>query len=178
MVVYHRGTAQHSERVGAIARALGAELMLPDAELEMLHWTGLLHDIGKLSVPEEILSKAGPLTPDEWVEVRRHPIVGAEVLRAISPGLEPVASGVRGHHERWDGSGYPDALAGRDIPLAARIVTIGDVYDALTHRRSYRPEAFPSESALEHLVANAGRFYDPEIVDAFRRVRPRSEETV
>ena len=85
MVIYHRGTAEHSQRVGAIARAIAVELELPDAELEIVHWAGLLHDLGKLAVPEEILSKRGRLTPDEWAEVHRHPAVGSDLLRTISP---------------------------------------------------------------------------------------------
>ena len=136
MVAYHRGTAQHSERVGALARSIGVEIGVEGVDLEVLHWAGLLHDIGKLAVPEEILTKPGRLTPEEWIQVQRHPAVGAELLRTISSGLEPVAAAVRAHHEQWDGSGYPDGLAGEDIPLAGRIVTVADVYDALTHRRA------------------------------------------
>jgi len=175
MVMYHRGTAQHSERVGAIARAIGVELGLSDADLEVLHWAGLLHDIGKLAVPDEILSKPGPLTPEEWVEVQRHPVVGFELLQAISPGLDPVARAIRAHHERWDGSGYPDGLAGLDIPLAGRVVAIGDVYDALTHPRSYRPSAYPTDSAIEHIITGAGVLYDPDAVGAFCRALSHAE---
>ena len=171
MVAYHAGTAEHSERVGAMARAVGVELALVGEELEVLHWAGLLHDIGKLAVPEEILNKPGRLTPQEWAVIKRHPAVGADLLRTISPGLEPVAAAVRAHHERWDGSGYPDGLAGRAIPLAGRIVAVADVYDALTHPRSYRPDAFASASAIDHLTAGAGRLYDRDVVDAFCRVR-------
>ena len=167
MVVYHRGTAQHSERVGAIARAIGAGLGVSDTEIEVFHWAGLLHDIGKLAVPDEVLSKRGPLTADEWVVVRRHPVVGSELLRTISPGFDPVAGAVRAHHERWDGSGYPDGIAGLDIPLAGRVVAIADVYDALTHPRSYRPNAFPTDAAIEHLTTGAGVLYDPDAVEAF-----------
>ncbi|MGZ4129000.1 MAG: HD-GYP domain-containing protein [Actinomycetota bacterium] len=174
MVAYHRGTAQHSERVGAIARAIGVELGLAGAEIEILHWAGLLHDIGKLAVPDEILSKPGPLTEDEWVVVQRHPVVGFELLHAISPGLDPVAESVRAHHERWDGSGYPDGRAGVAIPLAGRVVAIGDVYDALTHPRAYRPSAYPVDMAIEHLTTAAGRLYDPEVVAAFCRCHART----
>jgi len=176
MVAYHAGTAEHSERVGALARAVGIELALGAEELEILHWAGLLHDIGKLAVPEEILSKRGRLTPEEWDVIKRHPSVGADLLRTISPGLEPVAAAVRAHHERWDGSGYPDGLAGRRIPLAGRIVAVADVYDALTHPRSYRPDAFASASAIDHLTTAAGQLYDRDVVDAFCRVRWRAED--
>jgi len=175
MVAYHAGTAQHSERVGAMARAVGVELALVGAELEVLHWAGLLHDIGKLAVPEEILNKSGRLTSHEWVVIKRHPSVGGDLLRTISLGLEPVAAAVRAHHERWNGSGYPDGLAGRCIPLAGRIVAVADVYDALTHPRSYRPDAFASASAIEHLTTGAGHLYDPDVVDAFCRAHMRTE---
>jgi HD-GYP domain-containing protein (c-di-GMP phosphodiesterase class II) len=175
MVVYHKGTAQHSERVGAIARAIGVELALPDREIEVLHWTGLLHDIGKLAVPDEILRKAGPLTEDEWVAVRRHPVAGSDLLRAISPGLEEIAAGVRGHHERWDGSGYPDGLVGSETPRVARVVAVADVYDALTHPRSYRPNAYASVAAIDHLTTSARHLYDRDVVEAFCRTRWSSE---
>ncbi len=173
MVVYHRGTAEHSQRVGTIANAIGVELGLPDRELEVVHWAGLLHDIGKLAIPEEILSKPGPLTPEEWVEVRRHPSVGSDLLRTISPGFEPVAAAVRAHHERWDGTGYPDGLAGTDIPLGGRIVAVADVYDALTHPRSYRRNAYTTAAAIEHIATNAEHLFDPDITQAFLRTRPR-----
>jgi putative two-component system response regulator len=172
MVVYHRGTAEHSQRVGAIARAIGVELGLPDADLEVAHWAGLLHDLGKLAVPDQILSKRGPLTPEEWAEVHRHPSVGSDLLRTISPGLDPVAAAVRAHHERWDGRGYPDGLAGTTIPLAGRIVAVADVYDALTHPRSYRPNAYTAAAAVEHLTASAGSHFDPDVIKAFRRTHP------
>ena len=167
MVMYHAGTAQHSQRVGAIARAIGIEMGLPAADIEALHWTGLLHDIGKLAVSDEILSKPGPLIAEEWAVVRRHPVVGSELLLAISSELDPVARGLRAHHERWDGCGYPDGLAATDIPLAGRLVAIGDVYDALTHPRSYRPTPYPNDSAVEHITTGAGQLYDPDVVEAF-----------
>lgn len=170
MVVYHAGTAEHSERVGAMARAMGVEFALGEEDLEVLHWAGLLHDIGKLAVAEAILNKPGPLTPDEWDDVKRHPSVGSDLLHTILSGLEPVAAAVRAHHERLDGSGYPDGLAGRDIPLAGRIIAVADVYDALTHPRSYRPRAYASPSAIDHLTTAAGRLYDRDVVEAFCRV--------
>jgi len=175
MVVYHQGTAQHSERVGALARLIGVELKLPDREIEVLHWAGLLHDIGKLAVPDEILSKPGPLDDEEWIVVQRHPVVGAELLHAISVGLDPIAEAVRAHHERWDGGGYPDGRSGVDIPLAGRVVAVADVYDALTHPRSYRPSAYTTDTAIEHLTSGAGRLYDPDAVEAFCCSLARSE---
>ncbi len=173
-MTYHAGTAAHSDRVGAAARAVGIELALADEQLEVLHWAGLLHDIGKLAVPEKILNKRGRLTPQEWAVIERHPSVGGDLLHAISPGLQPVATAIRAHHERWDGSGYPDGLAGRSIPLAGRIVAVADVYDALTHPRSYRPEAFAPALAIEHLTTGAGHLYDRDVVDAFCNTRRRA----
>jgi len=170
MVAYHPGTAQHSERVGALARLIGVEIGLEGPDLEVVHWTGLLHDIGKLAVPEEILTKPGRLTPEEWAQVQRHPAVGSDLLRTISPGLEPVAAAVRAHHERWDGGGYPDGLAGEEIPLVGRIVTVADVYDALTHPRAYRLDAYSSSAAVEFIVSAGGRQFDRDAVDAFRIV--------
>ena len=171
MVAYHRGTAQHSERVGSDARAIGVELRLPDDDLEILHWAGLLHDVGKLSVPEEILNKLDPLSPEDWITVRRHCAVGSDLLLTISPGLGPIAAAVRSHHERFDGSGYPDGLVGTAIPLHGRIVAVADVFDALTHPRSYRPRAYEATDAMEHLTSASGRLYDPDVVEAFRRMR-------
>jgi putative nucleotidyltransferase with HDIG domain len=172
MSLYHGGTAEHSQRVGAIAHLIGIELEVPDTDLEVVHWAGLLHDIGKLAVPEKILNKRGRLTPEDWTEVQRHPSVGSDLLRTISPGLDPVAAAVRTHHERWNGSGYPDQLSGTNIPLGGRIVAVADVYDALTHPRSYRPNVYTLAAAIEHLATNAGRLYDPDVVDAFQHTNP------
>jgi putative nucleotidyltransferase with HDIG domain len=170
MVVYHHRTAEHSARVGALAREIGGEVGLDGADLEVLHWAGLLHDIGKLAVPEEVLTKPGPLTAEEWATVRRHCAVGSDLLRAITPELGPLADAVRAHHERWDGSGYPDGLVGEEIPVAGRIVAVADVYDALTHPRAYRREPFSSDAATEYLVARAGSLFDRQAIDAFLRV--------
>ncbi len=130
----------------------------------------MLHDPGKLAVPAEILTKQGPLNSDEWAEVHRHPSVGSDLLRTISPGLDPVAAAVRAHHERWDGRGYPDGLAGANIPLAGRIVAVADVYDALTHPRSYRPNAYTLTAAVEYLTTNAGSHFAPDVIEAFGRM--------
>ena len=160
--VYTRG---HSERVGLTSRRLALALGLPAGEAEMIARAGLLHDIGKIGVPEAVLRKTGALTPEEWTLMRRHPLIGAQI---VSP-FEFFAAGalvIRHHHERIDGSGYPDGLAGEGIPLGARIVAVADVYDALTSDRPYRP-AMSAGAALAHLADQAGRGLDATIVHTF-----------
>jgi putative two-component system response regulator len=164
---YHRGTADHSARVARMARCTGERLGLTDDELEALSWAGILHDVGKLAVSEAILGKDGPLTAAEWVEIKRHPAVGSDLLLLISVRLAPIAAGVRAHHERWDGSGYPDGLVGEDIPLIGRILTVADVFDSVTHRRSYRREVFSPVQAVALLESMAGEQFDPAVLAAF-----------
>jgi putative nucleotidyltransferase with HDIG domain len=158
---YTRG---HSERVGAWGGRIAAALGLPAAEIDTITQAGLLHDIGKIGVPEAVLRKRGSLERDEWALMRNHPIVGAQI---VAP-FEFFADGaliVRHHHERWDGSGYPDGLLGATIPLGARIVAVADVFDALTSDRSYRL-ALPRETALAYLAEEAGRTLDADVVTA------------
>jgi putative nucleotidyltransferase with HDIG domain len=160
--VYTRG---HSERVGATSRRLAIVLGLSPAEAEIVARAGLLHDIGKIGIPEAVLRKTGPLDPDEWVLMQRHPVIGAQI---VAP-FEFFTAGaviIRHHHERVDGSGYPDGLTGNAIPMGARIVAVADVFDALTSDRPYRP-AMSADDALAHLMAQAGRGLDEEIVGAF-----------
>ena len=152
---YTRG---HSERVGAWGGRLAEALGLPPAEVDTVTQAGLLHDIGKIGVPEAVLRKRGPLERDEWALMRNHPIVGAQI---VAP-FEFFAGGalvIRHHHERWDGSGYPDGLLGPAIPLGARIVAVADVFDALTSDRPYRP-ALSRDTALAYLAEEAGRTLD------------------
>jgi HD-GYP domain-containing protein (c-di-GMP phosphodiesterase class II) len=159
---YTRG---HSERVSHWSRRLGAALGLGAREIEITAQAGLLHDLGKIGVPEAVLRKRGPLDPTEWDVMRRHPVIGAQI---VAP-LDFFARGslvVRHHHERWDGSGYPDGLAGDAIPMGARVVAVADVFDALTSDRPYRT-ALTTSAALAHLVSEAGRTLDQRIVAAF-----------
>jgi putative nucleotidyltransferase with HDIG domain len=160
--VYTRG---HSERVGASSRRLALALGLQGKEVDTVARAGLLHDIGKIGVPETVLRKAGALTPEEWALMRSHPVIGAQI---VAPFDFFAAGGtiIRHHHERVDGSGYPDGLSGEAIPLGARIVAVADVYDALTSDRPYR-QAMPRGEALTYLRAQAGVSLDAEIVGMF-----------
>ncbi len=159
---YTRG---HSERVGAWGRRLATALGRPADEIDTVTQAGLLHDIGTIGVPEAVLRKRGALDHDEWMLVRNHPMVGAQI---VAP-FEFFAGGaavIRHHHERWDGSGYPDGLAGAAIPLGARIVAVADVFDALTSDRPYRG-ALPRDTALAFLGEEAGRTLDADVVAVF-----------
>jgi len=148
--------------VGTLAGDIGKMLGLRRDELEELDRAAQLHDLGKLAVPDEILSKPGPLDEREWAFVRQHTIVGERILRA-SPALRSVATVVRASHENWDGSGYPDRLAGEDIPLASRIIRACNAFVAMTAKRPYR-EAFPVDEALNELMRCAGTDFDPSVV--------------
>jgi HD-GYP domain-containing protein (c-di-GMP phosphodiesterase class II) len=117
-----------------------------------MNWVGILHDLGKLAVSAEVLRKTGPLTRSDWTEVKRHPVVGADLVLSISPSLAPLAAAIRAHHERWNGSGYPDGLDRVDIPLFGRIAAIGDVFDAVTHLRIYRTGVLTHREGVEVLV--------------------------
>ena len=158
---YSRG---HSERVGAWSRRIAARLGLPAADVETVGQAGLLHDIGKIGVPEPILRKQGALDASEWTVMRRHPVTGSQIVAPFEH-LAGAAVFIRHHHERRDGSGYPDGLTGDAIPLGARIVSVADVFDALTSERPYRA-ALPCRAALEHLVSEAGTTLDGDVVAA------------
>lgn len=159
-------TIGHSERVANNALNLGRSLGLERAELAQLYWAGLLHDLGKIGVPEAILFKTGSLEPSEMARIARHPELGDEMLSNISPFFKQISDGIRSHHERWNGSGYPDNLAGEDIPYTGRILAVCDVYDALTSERSYRDPMSEAE-ALQFIVRGAGGEFDPQVAEAF-----------
>jgi putative nucleotidyltransferase with HDIG domain len=164
-------TARHSERVAAIALDIAREMGLPDTEMEALRAGALLHDIGKVGLPEAILKKDGPLSEEERSFILAHPLIGHKVL-SFAPGdpelMKKVRDAVLHHHERWDGSGYPEGLKGKDIPLMARIVAVADSYEAMTAERCYRKAVTPEE-ALQDICENAGTRYDPEVVQALVR---------
>ena len=139
------GGSSHVERVQYYAAALARRLELADSDTQAVEIAALLHDIGKLAVPEHILSKPGPLTPDERKKMQMHAQIGAEIVSAV-PFPRPVAPLIRSHHERWDGTGYPAGLRGEQIPIGARILSVVDCFDALTSERPYRPAVSPDEA--------------------------------
>jgi putative nucleotidyltransferase with HDIG domain len=155
-------THAHLNRVETYAVALAEALGLRGSELEAVRTAALLHDIGKLAVPQHIISKPGKLTREEFERMKTHPVVGAEILERVQFPF-PVAPVVRSHHEKWDGTGYPDGLRGTNIPVGARILAVVDCLDALASDRQYR-RALPIDDAMDAVAAQAGTAFDPEIV--------------
>jgi putative nucleotidyltransferase with HDIG domain len=156
--------------VQTYAAGLARAVDLAPADIQGIKTAALLHDIGKLAVPEHILSKPGPLTQEEFQKIRIHPQVGAEIIAAV-PFPYPVAPLILSHHERWDGKGYPQGLSGEHIPLGARILTIVDYYDAITTERPYH-KALARDSAVRLLKHEAGRALDPKLVQRFIGILP------
>lgn len=158
-------TEEHCERLAMVVTRLAERVALPVEEREAIAYGALLHDVGKIGVPEAILSKPGPLSAEEWTVLRRHPEIGERICRPLGLSAEFVPI-VRHHHERWDGAGYPDGLRGAAIPLGARIVGLADAFDAMTHDRPYR-RAFSVAHALDELRRESGRQFDPDLVEPF-----------
>ncbi|MGI8429051.1 MAG: HD-GYP domain-containing protein [Solirubrobacteraceae bacterium] len=169
-------TGKHAERVTGygmeIARALGVAL----SDTQEIEFGFLLHDIGKVAIPDAILYKPGPLTEKERALMAQHPVIGAHILRGID-FLGEAAAVVRYHHERWDGRGYPDGLAGLEIPLAARVFAVADALDALTTERPYR-RASPLRVARETIVGEAGKQFDPQVIRAFTSIADTALERI
>ncbi|HWH94120.1 MAG TPA: HD domain-containing phosphohydrolase [Baekduia sp.] len=160
-------TQQHAWRIGRTAGALARRLQLDQTTAAVLEQAAPLHDIGKLTVPEAILLKTGPLTPAEFEIVKSHTTAGARILAGSASQLLRVASEIAvSHHERWDGTGYPHRLAGGQIPLSGRIVAVADVYDALVYARPYK-DAWPVTDAVAEIAAEREHHFDPDVVDAF-----------
>jgi putative nucleotidyltransferase with HDIG domain len=166
-------TSQHTEEVVRLAVSVAAELDLELDAVQSVELGAVLHDIGKVRVPEAILNKSGPLTDEEWTVMRTHPEVGEQILRPIQ-SLQAILPIVRHHHERWDGAGYPNRLAGRAIPLGARIVAVCDAYRAMTEDRPYR-NALPESEARSELERGSGSQFDPDCVQALMRALDRRD---
>ncbi|MCX5849990.1 MAG: HD-GYP domain-containing protein [Deltaproteobacteria bacterium] len=161
-------TAGHSERVTKFTEAIGHGLLLNDDQMRVMSISAILHDIGKIAVPEQILDKPGKLTDEEFEIVKKHPLTGADIISSI-PSYETILPGILHHHERWDGTGYPKGVKGKDIPLFARIICIADVYDALTEDRPYR-KAWTQEQTLKFFDDQKEKMFDPELVDIFLKL--------
>jgi putative two-component system response regulator len=160
-------THGHCERLADMSARLGARVKIPDEDIKALRWAGIVHDIGKVAVPDSILLKPGPLTPGEWDLMRKHSVVGERICAPLK-SFRPVLPIIRHHHEKRDGSGYPDGRSGEEIPLAARILQLADVYDALTTNRPYRT-AVPSDEALQIMDDEAKLgWWDQELFNKFR----------
>ncbi|OAA91102.1 HD domain-containing phosphohydrolase [Clostridium ljungdahlii] len=156
---------QHSHRVSEYCNLLGKAMNLPDGEIQELKTVGLLHDIGKVAIDENILNKPDKLTDEEWKKIKRHPEIGYRILSSVN-NMAEMSEYVLAHHERWDGKGYPKGLKGKQIPLKSRIIAIADAFDAMTSERAYR-SALSKEIAVEELIKNAGIQFDPELVKIF-----------
>ncbi len=167
-------TAGHSAAVAVYCRDIAVELGLPEADVTRVHLAALVHDIGKIGISAELLEKTSALDDDEWAEMRRHPEIGARILAEVED-YSDIALVVRSHHERWDGVGYPDGLAGHAIPRLARIIAVADSYNAMTSDRAYRA-AMNTERAIQQLVLGKGSQFEAPLVDAFLAVLERETE--
>lgn len=160
-------TGLHTRRVAELSARIAAAMGMPAAEVEMIRRTAPLHDVGKIGIPDGVLLKPGRLSDGEWALMKRHTLIGAQILSAGRSEMVRMAEEIaRYHHERWDGSGYPGGAAGEEIPLCARIVALADVYDALSSDRPYRP-AWPPDRVLAEIEAGRGTHFDPAVVDVF-----------
>jgi HD-GYP domain-containing protein (c-di-GMP phosphodiesterase class II)/pSer/pThr/pTyr-binding forkhead associated (FHA) protein len=163
-------THRHSERVAMLARRLGAELDFSHDELETVELSGLLHDVGKIAVPDAILNKQGRLTPEEFEEMKKHPGHGARILENIqNAAVKAVLPGVKHHHEKWDGTGYPDGLRGEEIPMLARLLGVADFFDALTSARAYRA-AMSHEEVVRLIEGSAGTHFEASLTSLIARL--------
>lgn len=161
-------TEKHCKRLEAYCVAIGQRMNLTTKDLDELSLLALLHDIGKVAIPPSILKKPGPLTPAEWEEMRRHPEIGYRIAQE-STELASISNLILSHHERWDGKGYTRGLVGEDIPLACRIISVVDAFDAMTNNRVYR-KAMSVEEAITEIKKNAGTQFDPKIVEVFLEI--------
>jgi len=161
-------TENHLQQMANLSERLAQAAGLDPDQIVAVRYTSILHDVGKIGVNEAVLRKPGPLTEEEWAEVREHPAIGARIVQSMRLAQQ-VAPMVRGHHERWDGRGYPDGLKGKEIPIGARIVALVDAYDAMATERPYRA-ALPPEVIRAELEQSAGKQFDPELTALFLRL--------
>jgi putative nucleotidyltransferase with HDIG domain len=162
--IYDPDTAEHSLRTAHTSASIAGLLNLSEQEILTVWWAAMFHDVGKLTTRVEVLHQVGPLDEADELELRAHPAVGGDLLLAVSPALAPIAAAVRAHHERWDGSGYPDGLKGDQIPLLGRIIAVASKLDSLTRPRPYGPGAMGAAGAIDELRRWSGRKFDPMIV--------------
>ena len=165
-------TGEHSYGVIALSLEIADELGLDEDERRLVEFGALLHDVGKIAVPKEIINKAGPLDEEEWSVIKQHTIAGQQMLNKVGGSMTDVGQIVRSSHEHWDGNGYPDGIAGDNVPLAARIVSVADAFSAITTTRAYRRAQSP-EAAIKELRRCAGTQFDPEVVEALVAVMSR-----
>jgi putative nucleotidyltransferase with HDIG domain len=164
------GCGKHSTQVAQLVKTTARKMDCEEEEVRSVYWAALLHDIGKIGVPDKVLSKAGPLTEDEWDVMKLHPAVGSNIVQSLK-SISHIAPVIYAHQEKYDGSGYPEGLQGEQIPLAARILTVVDAYDAMTTDRHYR-KARTHEEAAKELLQLGGKQFDPQVVEAFLEVVP------
>jgi HD-GYP domain-containing protein (c-di-GMP phosphodiesterase class II) len=158
-------TEHHSENVAKIACAIARRFGFSESEIKKLEMAGLLHDFGKIGISDQILNKQSSLTDEEYEIIKTHPSIAQAILEPVH-NMEEIIPWIKYHHEKWDGSGYPDGISRRDIPLAARILAVADAYDTMHSRRTYH-EPFDDEYILNELIDNKGRQFDPDVVDTF-----------
>ena len=168
---YTRG---HSQRVGRYARHITYKLGWPDEEQQKIYFMGLLHDIGKIGVPEAIINKPDKLTDEEYDKIKQHTVIGSEILSLVAEFPE-LTIGARAHHERFDGKGYPDGIAGQEIPVYARIIAVADAYDAMTSKRSYR-DVLPQNVVRAEIMKGRGSQFDPQFSDVMVQIIDEDEE--
>jgi HD-GYP domain-containing protein (c-di-GMP phosphodiesterase class II) len=166
-------TEEHAERIGTLCAIVGEKLNLSHDDIDRLKLFAYLHDIGKIGISDQILNKPGALTEEELIVMRTHPEIGYRIAMA-SPDFAPIAELILTHHERWDGSGYPNRIAGDKIPLLSRILAVADAYDAMTEDRVYR-KALPREVAMDEIRKNAGTQFDPQIAEVFLEIIERDD---
>ena len=167
-------TGEHVHRIQRLTRKICIGLKMSSEESEQISFFSIMHDVGKIHIPDRILRKPGPLTGEEWEVMQTHCIAGEKIL-GDKPFYKTAREIARNHHERWDGTGYPDGLKGKSIPLAARIVTIADVFDALTHERPYKP-AWTVQEAIDEMKRLSGKVFDPKILSIFLRIRTEKQK--